>query len=135
MPLLPPGRRPLPGQAGPPPGLAGPPGVPPAPPTGGLDALGGGPAPVPQLGGGLGLGGPPQGGPQFPSLDPGAVSQLMQPLDQQQQVDQQDFLAQQQQTALLSLIAGMKTQPNPAAQAAVTEPGYPTPPSPDQGAM
>lgn len=92
---------PMMGHAGPPPGIGGPPGMPPM-----------GPPP-----------GPPQ--PQFPSLDPGALAQVGAPIAALQQQDQQALAAQQDQI-LSAVLEALKSQPNPAAQAAQTEPGYPT---------
>jgi hypothetical protein len=68
--------------------------------------------------------GPPPG-PQFPSLDPNAMAQMGAPIAAIQQQDQQ-ALAQQQDQILSAVLEALKSQPNPAAQAAMTEPGYPT---------
>lgn len=132
MPLLPPaGRRPLLG--GPPPPDPGA-----APPMPGMDPGGGLPPGGPPMGGpppGL-LGGPLAGpgglgGPQFPTTDPSAVAGLLGPLGAAQAQDQQQLQGQQMQAAVLALIDAMGSAPNPAAEAAMTEPGYSTPPPPD----
>lgn len=91
----------------------------------------GGPPPGPPMMGAPGMppmGGPPMGpppGPQFPSLDPSALAQAGAPIAQLQQQDQQ-ALAQQQDQILDAVLEALKSQPNPAAQAAMSEPGYPT---------
>lgn len=96
-------------------------------------ALAGGGPPAPPGGGPLGaqpsLAGPLQGS-QYPSTDPSAVSGLLAPLAAAQAQDQQQLQGQQMEASVLALIDLMKNQPNPAAQAAMTEPGYPTPPPP-----
>lgn len=92
------------GPQGPPPPMGGAPGMPP-------------------MGGGMPPMGPPQ--PQFPSLDPNALSQMGAPIAALQQQDQ-EALQQQQGMILDSVLQALKSQPNPAAQAALTEPGYPT---------
>jgi hypothetical protein len=136
VPLIP--RKPLLGGPPPlgagPPGLSPPPGLPPVDPS----LAGGGPPPGPP-----GLGGPPPGllggplagpggigGAQYPSTDPSSVAGLLAPLESAQAQDQQSLQGQQMEAAVLALIDAMKNQPNPAAQAAMTEPGYPTPPPP-----
>jgi hypothetical protein len=144
VPLIPTnGRRPLLG--GPPPLGAGPPGPStlPGPPSVDPSLAGGGPPP--------GLGGPPPGllggplagpggigGAQYPTTDPSQVAGLLGPLSAAQAQDaaanSQDFQSQQMEATVLALIDQMKNQPNPAAQAAMTEPGYPNPPPP-AGAM
>lgn len=91
------------------------------PPPGGLAAL-------------LAGGGAPQG-PQFPTTDPAQVSGMLGGLQQAQSADQQQLQHEQMSAAVLALIDAMKNQPDPAAQAAVTEPGYPTPPPPASGVM
>jgi hypothetical protein len=68
--------------------------------------------------------GPPPG-PQFPSLDPSALAQMGAPIAALQQQDLQS-LQQQQDMVLDAVLNALKAQPNPAAQAAMTEPGYPT---------
>jgi len=67
------------------------------------------------------------GRPQFPSLDPNYMAQLVAPVAQQMQADQ-DALKAQQQAVTGSLIDAMSAQPNPAAEAAMVEPGAPTSP-------
>jgi hypothetical protein len=91
----------MPSMGGPPPGLMG------APPAG---------APM----------GPPPG-PQFPSTDPNTLAQAGAPIAALQQQDQA-ALAQQQDAILAAVLEALKSQPNPAAQAAMTEPGYPSMP-------
>jgi hypothetical protein len=90
--------------------------------------MGGDPASL--LGGPLagpgGLGGNP-----YPTTDASAVTGLLGPLQAAQAQDAQQLQGDQMQAAVLALIDAMKNQPNPAAQAAMTEPGYPTPPPPD----
>lgn len=135
MPLVPsnPRRSPLapPPQAGPPLPLPAGPLAPPGPPMGGM------PPPPPGMGGPPGLGAPPgmpgMGGPQFPTTDPATVGGLLAPLEAAQQADQGALQQQQMQATVLALIDAMRNQPNPAAQAAATEPGYPTPPPPMGG--
>jgi hypothetical protein len=75
-------------------------------------------------------------GPAFPSLDPSMLSNLLQPVAQLQAADQQALEAQQQ-AAVSSLLDQMRAMPNPAAQAAMTEPGQPTSPldSPSPGSL
>lgn len=75
-------------------------------------------------------------GPAFPSLDPSALAGLLQPVAQLQQADAAALQAQQQST-VSSLLDQMRAMPNPAAQAAMTEPGQPTSPldSPDNGSL
>jgi hypothetical protein len=117
MPLLPPrpGGHPLapPPLAGPPPLPAGPLAPPPNPM--------GGPPGMPSPGGGMGA-------PGFPTTDPSQVSGLLAPLEAAQAADQGALQQQQMQATVLALIDAMRNAPNPAAQAAVSEPGYPTPP-------
>lgn len=134
-PLLPPNGRPPLGPPHAPPHLAGPPlpagplahpGMAGPPPLGGGAPLPPG-GPMPPPGGPLG-GGPLGGGPQFPTTDPSQVGQLLGPLQMAQDADQQALQQQQMQAATLALIDAMRNAPNPAAQAAVSEPGYPTPP-------
>lgn len=113
MPLLPP--RPG-GPLGAPP-LAGPPPLPAGPLA----------PPGPPMGGGMpGLGG--MGPPGFPTTDPSQVAGLLAPLEAAQAADQGALQQQQMQATVLALIDAMRNAPNPTAQAAVTEPGYPTPP-------
>lgn len=82
---------------------------------------------APPLGGGLAglLGG---GGSGFPTTDPSQVAPLLGPLAAGWDADQQALQQEQMQAATLALIDAMRNQANPQAQAAVTEPGYPTPP-------
>lgn len=67
------------------------------------------------------------GGPQFPSTDPAMVAGALGGVRDMQLQDQQQLQAQQQ-GVLDMLVDAMKSMPNPAAQAAQTAPGYPTPP-------
>jgi hypothetical protein len=83
-----------------------------------------------------GLGGPPMGmGSPFPSADPQAVAQLMGLVGDAQQQDHAQLDAMQADaiTGASDLIQMMRQMGNPAAQAAMTTPGYATPP-PAQGA-
>lgn len=92
-------------------------------PGGGMPPMGG----PPPLGGPL-AGAMAPGGSQYPTTDPSQVAGLLGPLQAAQAQDQQQLQGQQMQATVLALIDAMRNQPNPAAQAAVTEPGYPTPP-------
>lgn len=76
-----------------------------------------------------GAGAPPAApmGPGFPSLDPAVMAQALAPAASLQQADQAALKAQQQQLTG-SLIDMMNAQPNPAAQAAMVEPGAPSSP-------
>jgi hypothetical protein len=67
------------------------------------------------------------GGPAFPSLDPAYMAQLAAPVAAQMAADQAQFQAAQQQVTG-SVIDMLSAQPNPAAQAAMVEPGAPTSP-------
>jgi hypothetical protein len=115
MPLLPntPMGGPPPGPPGAPPGL----GPPPGPPGMGDPGLGG-PPPLP-----------------FLAVDPGQIAGLLGQLSQAQQTDHQilDSAHQQGLVQASDLLAAMQQQANPAAQAAMTTPGYPTPPPPAGG--
>lgn len=68
----------------------------------------------------------PMGG-GFPSLDPAVMAQALAPAAQLQQADQATLKMQQQQLTG-SLIDMMNAQPNPAAEAAMVEPGAPSSP-------
>lgn len=70
---------------------------------------------------------PMMGGPAFPSLDPSVLGGALAPLAAMQQADQAALQAQQQQ-AVNQVLAAMRAAPNPAAQAAMVEPGAPTSP-------
>lgn len=96
-------------------------GIPPGPPPG-PPMMGGAPGLPPM--GPPGMGGPPPG-PQFPSLDPSMLAQAGAPIAAIQQQDQQ-ALQQQQDMILSTVLQALKSQPNPAGQAAMSEPGYPT---------
>lgn len=76
-----------------------------------------------------GAAGPPAApmGPGFPSLDPAVMAQALAPAAQLQAADQAALKAQQQQLTG-SLIDMMNAQPNPAAEAAMVEPGGPSSP-------
>jgi hypothetical protein len=67
------------------------------------------------------------GGPQFPRIDPAQVAGALGGVRQMQLQDQQQ-LQDEQQSVLSMLAQAMSAAPNPAAQAAQTAPGYPTPP-------
>lgn len=66
-------------------------------------------------------------GPAFPSLDPATMAQMLAPATQLQAADIARLKAQQQQLTG-SLIDMMNAQPNPAAEAAMVEPGAPSSP-------
>jgi hypothetical protein len=80
-----------------------------------------------------GLGGPPPL--PFLAVDPGQIAGLLGQLSQAQQTDHQilDSAHQQGLVQASDLLAAMQQQANPAAQAAMTTPGYPTPPPPAGG--
>lgn len=63
--------------------------------------------------------------PQFPSLDPAMLAQVGAPIAQMQQQDQMAF-QQQQDMQLDAVLKALQSAPNPAAQSAMSEPGYPT---------
>lgn len=75
------------------------------------------------------MGAPPAGmmGPQFPSLDPSLLAGALAPAAAMQQADVQSLQAQQD-AAMASVLQMMRQMPNPAAQAAMTEPGAVTSP-------
>lgn len=77
----------------------------------------------------------PQGVPGFPSTDPSALSGagVFAHLAAIQGADQGQFDAMQNAAAVQALAAAMQNQPNPAAAAAVSAPGYGTPPPAAQG--
>ncbi len=95
-------------------------------PTGFPPAAGMAP-PAPMLGPGAGLPPAAPAGPAFPSLDPAVMAQALQGAAALQAADQARLKAQQQQLTG-SLIDMMNAQPNPAAEAAMVEPGAPSSP-------
>lgn len=61
----------------------------------------------------------------FPSTQPAGIAQLAGPLLQQQQMDRQAFEQQQLEQLMGVVMQAMQQMPNPAAQAAQTEPSAP----------
>lgn len=86
----------------------------------GAPPLGGPPAPdMPML---PGAPPPPMMGSPFPSLDPSTMMQALAPVAALQQADKMRLQAQQDAT-VTTILDAMKSAPNPAAQAAMVEPG------------
>lgn len=83
---------------------------------------------------GMPMGAPPMmaPAPQYPSLDPAALAQALAPVQAMRTQDEAAFQAQQD-AAMASVLQMMRQMPNPAAQAAMVEPGAPTSPLQDSG--
>lgn len=85
-----------------------------------------------------GMGGPPMGGGgglppnllPFASTQPGGITQLAAPLLAQQQMDREALQKQQLEAVMAVVMQQMQQMPNPAAEAAQTEPGPPISSSP-----
>lgn len=79
-----------------------------------------------------GMGGPPMGGGGLPpnllpfaSTQPGGIQELAAPLLAQQQMDREALQKQQLEAVMAVVMQQMQQMPNPAAEAAQTEPSAP----------